>query len=501
MFAVRSNRPRDTRADGKATPVEMILPTGTTTADLISGLAELGAPQPFLEYAARFGDDVQALSVWLRDYGPVFFEGRWAADLLDHWSTLLEPETRAIDAEVFGYGFLAMYDELLTGPEGLESLQQLVSHAVSSGRAEALAMTRVLAYLGPVEMRPAATTASEVLIESGLPDPGWVRDLGSGDWLGAHGYIGPLDRPDVLALMFRLGGEPHCFALQIDPSSGGVRDCWSAGTISTLRLKPSFADAVTGMRKIDYPRGQAVSILTAALTAPISPRSHEQIGNVREYLPLLNSRRHLVSPGTNVTPMWPRTDPVAAEVRCMHRLKVSLLGVKPQIWRRLEVPSSTTLAELHHVLQVAFDWSESHLWKFGTDAGDVGIPGPDWVVRDADRITLSDVAPGVGSKLSYHYDFGDNWRHLITTEAVVLVDREAHLPQCTGGRRAAPPEDCGGPSGYRQLLEALADPSCEDHPRPLDWLDVGSGDHFDPTAFSTSAVNRSLRDLRSVLSI
>jgi len=48
----------------------------------------------------------------------------------------------------------------------------------------------------------------------------------------------------------------------------------------------------------------------------------------------------------------------------IYEIRVSLIHSKPPIWRRVAVPASITLAELHDVLQAAFDWTNSHLHQF-----------------------------------------------------------------------------------------------------------------------------------------
>jgi Plasmid pRiA4b ORF-3-like protein. len=51
--------------------------------------------------------------------------------------------------------------------------------------------------------------------------------------------------------------------------------------------------------------------------------------------------------------------PVGTAVDVM-QVNVSLRGLRPPIWRRLEVPARITLAGLHAVLQTAFGWTDSH---------------------------------------------------------------------------------------------------------------------------------------------
>ena len=178
----------------------------------------------------------------------------------------------------------------------------------------------------------------------------------------------------------------------------------------------------------------------------------------------------------------------------VHRIKVTIAGSKPPIWRRLEVPSAISLVGLHEVLQTAFEWDGDHLWLFeaGTDTfgvGDLGTPS-----KDARRVTLGQAAPRKGFTMSYVYDFGDDWRHKIQVEDIGAAEPGATYPRCLTGRRAAPPEDCGGVWGYAELIEILADPAHPEYEDRLDWLGLGpdSADEFDPAEFSVDEVNEML---------
>jgi hypothetical protein len=129
------------------------------------------------------------------------------------------------------------------------------------------------------------------------------------------------------------------------------------------------------------------------------------------------------------------------------RLKITLRGVRPPVWRRLVVPSSVTLAELHSVFQTAMGWTDSHLHSFdigGVLYGDVDDFDGDRVGNET-RTRLSSVARVV-SKFRYEYDFGDGWEHDVLVEQV-QADASVIAPYCLAGRRACPPEDCGGPWG------------------------------------------------------
>ena len=181
----------------------------------------------------------------------------------------------------------------------------------------------------------------------------------------------------------------------------------------------------------------------------------------------------------------------------VHTLKVSLQGVRPPIWRRILVPSDFTLAQLHDVLQEAMGWTNSHLHQF--EVGDMLYSDPTFELEEVDldmedesSITVAEALPRQGSWAVYEYDFGDGWKHLLLVEKVGPPEPDLLAPVCLKGARACPPEDCGGPSGYAQLLEALREPKQARHRELLEWL----GSEFDPEPFDLESVNRALRGLR-----
>jgi hypothetical protein len=180
----------------------------------------------------------------------------------------------------------------------------------------------------------------------------------------------------------------------------------------------------------------------------------------------------------------PRTAPI-------YQIRVDLKGMKPPIWRRLEVPMNITLFKLHGVLQAAFGWQDYHLHVFETDYGPFGEPDPDLDYRSDKSATLEQVA-GPGDKITYTYDFGDSWDHTITVEQEAEREPKVFYPRCTGGRRAGPPEDSGGIWGYQELLRILADPAHEEHESRLDWLGLRDASEFDPAAFDMTAINADL---------
>jgi Plasmid pRiA4b ORF-3-like protein len=173
----------------------------------------------------------------------------------------------------------------------------------------------------------------------------------------------------------------------------------------------------------------------------------------------------------------------------VYQLKATILDTKPPVWRRLVVPEDLTLSRLHDVLQAAFDWWDYHLHEFEIGGERYGVDdGEDWQPpKDERRTRLRSVA-GEGSSFLYVYDFGDWWRHKIVVEKVIAAQPGARYPACVGGRRACPPEDCGGPWGFSEFLAAIRDPAHEEHESMLEWV----GGHFDPEAFDPADVKSRL---------
>jgi len=178
----------------------------------------------------------------------------------------------------------------------------------------------------------------------------------------------------------------------------------------------------------------------------------------------------------------------------IYQLKVTLKDSKPPIWRRFLVREDTDLSCLHEILQDVMGWTGSHLYEFevgGTlytdleDYDDYSIAP----TMEAQSVTLRKLGLREGDKFRYVYDFGDYWVHDVVVEDVVPEQEGQSFPVCLKGRRACPPEDCGGIFGYFDLLTVINDPDHEDHVEMIEWL----GDEFDPDAFDVEETNALLR--------
>lgn len=179
---------------------------------------------------------------------------------------------------------------------------------------------------------------------------------------------------------------------------------------------------------------------------------------------------------------------VLRALRETYELNVTLVEL-PDIWRRLRVPSDILLAHLHSTLQIAFDWDDQHLHCFERSGVRYGTPDDDdRRVHDQSGIRLGTLIAETGETLHYIYDFGDWWDHRVELVAKRHFSAADTQPHCLAGARAGPPEDCGGPVGFRQLLAVLADPAHDDYAAKIAWLD---GFYF-PDHFDAADVNRRL---------
>jgi hypothetical protein len=197
---------------------------------------------------------------------------------------------------------------------------------------------------------------------------------------------------------------------------------------------------------------------------------------------------------TKVIPFRPRRQPRAPTA---YLLKVTLQDVRPPIWRRLRVHGDLTLRELHHVLQVALGWADSHLHEFEIDGKVYGMPDPTEDIGEPpldERNYRLDELLRKGTRAEYRYDFGDDWCHQIVVHDEQPAQDGALKAECLAGARASPPEDSGGPPGYEEVLEAVRDPRHERHRELLEWV----GSHFAPEKFDLASVNRALHGAGSV---
>lgn len=175
------------------------------------------------------------------------------------------------------------------------------------------------------------------------------------------------------------------------------------------------------------------------------------------------------------------------------QLKITLVGISPPIWRRVLVPSTMRLSSLHDAIQAVFGWTDTHLHHFEFDGEYWGVPDDEDFARlnDESKVPLRKLLMAEGWTLNYTYDFGDNWRHKVLLEKILPAGTISR-PICVDDRRRRPPEDVGGPWGYREFLETTFEPRHEDSERFRDR----SGGGFHADEFDLKLVNRVLEGMR-----
>jgi hypothetical protein len=185
-------------------------------------------------------------------------------------------------------------------------------------------------------------------------------------------------------------------------------------------------------------------------------------------------------------------------------LKIRLMGIEPEIWRRFVVPGFISLDRLHDVIQVIMGWQDYHLYEF-TISGKKYVEDPESKEEGLvdGKYRLADLIKAKGSSFQYLYDFGDWWVHEImvedsryatrTEDADSLIFGKSWI-ECLGGARACPPEDVGGISGYYEFCEAIKNPKHKEHRAMKEWISslfpVGKG--YDSEKFDLEAVNYEL---------
>ena len=181
---------------------------------------------------------------------------------------------------------------------------------------------------------------------------------------------------------------------------------------------------------------------------------------------------------------------MSRQFKHVYQFKVTLKDIRPPVWRRIQVPENYSFWELHVAILDAMGWLGYHLHAFeifNPKRGikeEIGIPDEEWGLADVEMHAgwekrISGYFTLENNKALYTYDFGDDWRHAVVLEKILPKNKDATYPLCIKGKRACPPEDCGGVWGYQDLLEILSNPDDERYDEMMEWLGGG----FDPEHF------------------
>ena len=245
-------------------------------------------------------------------------------------------------------------------------------------------------------LRCAAVEVAELLGDDALP--AW-RELAAAPRVGAHARA-------VLAAWDEgpERGDLDWDWLAVEAAAAALQDTGPDEALTLIWESmpgPDLETCLTEVRATGHPDAAPLSHAVAEFVASGAPRSIDQVAE----------------------------------------LKVSLSGFRPPIWRRVRLPVTVTLGDLHQVIQVLFGWDGDHLHVFQTGKKQYSDP----FVRleqagDERTVRLRDVMAGNAGKVSYTYDLGECWQHEVTLEKTISRDWGQDYPVCMTYRGDSPVE-------------------------------------------------------------
>lgn len=432
--------------------------------DMLDQLAEFGLPPDLIEESRALGGEHHAELAGLLRAATAMLAGDPVAGLLGVWEPLLDRKMNVFDAELAAAEILGSFESAM-GDDLVDGLTRLVEEAGSTGRPEALVMCRMLTHLGPPEVRSVTVRTANTLATGGLKDRPWVSALGTAAFCRAYRFAeGP---EQALVVEFAYGRRPHAFVVVVDEPAGGLIGLYATDEVDELAREVYLDSLVQPNGPREVVAAEAAEQLRSALDLPLCPVDEDDAAEMESLLPIVRERlrrlaaapaptapgapapavrhpaadHHQAPPGVAIhdsdpNPFGPHP---RARAKMVHRIKVTLTGVEPAVWRRLEVPSDLCLDRLHAVLQMSFGWADLHPWEFSV-AGNVY--GPDGT-GSAARVTIGDIAPGAGATFDYGYDSAGDLinRVRIRVEEVRAGHPKVGYPRCLTGRRIGPTAD------------------------------------------------------------
>jgi hypothetical protein len=180
----------------------------------------------------------------------------------------------------------------------------------------------------------------------------------------------------------------------------------------------------------------------------------------------------------------------------VYQLHISLNDIEPVIWRRIQVLGRVSLYKLNRIIQECMGWTNSHLNLFNINDVEYEVKyenveeNPD--ALDEREFKLCQVVQAENVSFTFLYDYGDYWEHSVLVEKILPKEPDVKYPICIDGKRACPPEDCGGPPGFEEFVEAVRNPYHEDHQAMIEW----AGYKYDPNEFNLELANKRLARIR-----
>lgn len=176
--------------------------------------------------------------------------------------------------------------------------------------------------------------------------------------------------------------------------------------------------------------------------------------------------------------------------RVLH-LHLALRDVEPRVWRRMVVKESMWLSRLHDAIQLAFGWFDYQMHRFTVGGVFYGNPvrrENQTEIEDDRDFALTDLELAPKEVFLYEYFFGETWQVDIRVEKAEPAQPGVKYPLLTDGKHNGPPEDCGGPAGYKEVLYSLKHP---EEPLSKEWLEW-LGEDYDPHELKLEKLNKAL---------
>ncbi|WP_375585404.1 plasmid pRiA4b ORF-3 family protein [Cyclobacterium xiamenense] len=189
------------------------------------------------------------------------------------------------------------------------------------------------------------------------------------------------------------------------------------------------------------------------------------------------------------------------------KLGIQLENMPHGVYRKLLVPDSINMLQLHGILQLAMGWTFSHLFQFMdtrqrpklvASFGEIdpyeNLPPNEFEAHDI--LLKRDFMERIGKKnLWYRYDYGDDWWHkisLLKPGRRDLVEFKG-IPICTDAFGKCPPENVGGAWGYREFRDAIDNKNHPEYRSYREWLGLDMKTPYEQEKVSVPSINDTLK--------
>jgi hypothetical protein len=127
--------------------------------------------------------------------------------------------------------------------------------------------------------------------------------------------------------------------------------------------------------------------------------------------------------------------------------RVTIQGISPLVWRQIRISSSSSLAELHNILQIVFAWQDQPSYQFLVHGFSIAET-QDAKTLDARAVKLMDLELRVGEKLVYSCQFKTPWTLELRLINCMVHNDDSSLPILMAGERSAPIENILNPREF-----------------------------------------------------